>query len=239
MLQQEGVTRYLWGFPPLHLRENSLIIVNMTIDIDEVKVKRNEFGLWFAWTLATALGMLIGYLPLAFLVGPFELGIARVIVPIIAGTLLGLAQWLVLRPYVTQSFDWVINQAAGWVVGFTLGLYVVQLLSISPLGLILGFISFGVIVALFQYPALRREIPYLAPWILANVIGWTLGAFLSQLVASNLFQTVQPTIFTSVLVIIGITGLVAGAITALALILIVRQPDRLATVSNRIEEGKV
>ena len=79
-----------------------MIIINMTIDIDEVKVKRNEFGLWFAWTLATALGMLIGYLPLAFLVGPFELGIARVIVPIIAGTLLGLAQWLVLRPYVIE-----------------------------------------------------------------------------------------------------------------------------------------
>jgi hypothetical protein len=105
--------------------------------------------------------------------------------------------------------------------------------------LLLGFISFGVIVAIFQYPALRREIPYLAAWILANVIGWTLGAFLSQVVASNLFQNVQPTIFTSVLVVIGITGLVAGAITALALILIVRQPDRLATLSNRIEEGKV
>ena len=54
----------------------------MTIDINETKVKRNEFSLWLAWTLATALGMLIGYLPLAFLVGSLDLGIARVIVPI-------------------------------------------------------------------------------------------------------------------------------------------------------------
>jgi hypothetical protein len=199
----------------------------MTINIDETKLKRNEFGLWLAWTLATALGMLIGYLPLAFLVGSFELGIARVIVPIISGTLLGLAQWLVLRPYVSKSFDWVINQAVGWVVGFTIGLFVVQLLANSPLGILLGFISFGVIVAIFQYPALRREIPYLATWILANVIGWTLGAYLSQVVASNFFQNALPTTFTSVLVATGITGLVAGAITALALILIVRRPDRL------------
>ena len=199
----------------------------MTIDIDETKLKRNEFGLWLAWTLATALGMLIGYLPLAFLVGSFELGIVRVIVPIISGTLLGLAQWLVLRPYVSKSFDWVINQAVGWVVGFTIGLFVVQLLANSPLGMLLGFISFGVIVAIFQYPALRREIPYLATWILANVIGWTLGAYLSQVVASNFFQNALPTTFTSVLVATGITGLVAGAITALALILIVRRPDRL------------
>ena len=34
----------------------------MSIDIDEAKVKRNEFGLWIAWTLATTLGMLVGYL---------------------------------------------------------------------------------------------------------------------------------------------------------------------------------
>lgn len=200
----------------------------MTIDIDETKVKRNEFGLWLAWTLATALGMLIGYLPLAFVAGSLDLGLVRVIVPIITGTLLGLAQWLVLRPYITQSYDWILNHAAGWVAGFTLGLFLVQLLSKTPLGRLAGFISFGVIVALFQYPVLRREIPHLATWILANVIGWTLGAYLSQLAGSVFFQNVLPTTFTTVLVAVGITGLVAGAITALALIWIVRQPDRLA-----------
>jgi hypothetical protein len=199
----------------------------MTIDIDESKVERHEFRLWFAWTLATALGMLLGYLPLAYLVGTLDLGIARIIVPIITGVLLGLAQWLVLRPYVSKSYDWVLNHAAGWVVGYTLGLYVVQLLSKTPLGMLVGFIFFGVMIALFQYPILRREIPHLATWILANVLGWTLGAYLSQLAASILFQNSTPTTFTSVLVTVGITGLVAGAITGLALIWIVRQPDRL------------
>jgi hypothetical protein len=199
----------------------------MTIDIDETKVKHNEFGLWLAWTLATTLGMLIGYLPLAFVVGSLDLGIARVIVPIISGVLLGLAQWLVLRPYISKSFDWILNHAVGWVVGFTLGLFVVQQLSKTPVGMLLGFVIFGVIVAVFQYPVLRREIPHLGTWILANVIGWTLGAYLSQLAAGVFFQNSAPTTFTSVLVTVGITGLVAGAITALALIRIVRQPDLL------------
>ena len=200
----------------------------MTIDIDESKVKRNEFGLWLAWTLATTLGMLIGYLPLALVVGSLDLGVARVIVPIISGILLGLAQWLVLRPYISKSHYWILNHAVGWVVGFTLGLFVVQLLSKTPLGMLLGFISFGLIVALFQYPVLRREIPHLITWIIANVTGWTLGAYLSLLAGGVFFQKAMPTTFTSVLVTVGITGLVAGAITALALIWIVRQPDRLA-----------
>jgi hypothetical protein len=117
------------------------------------------------------------------------------------------------------------------VVGYAIGLFVVQLLSKTPLGMLIGFISFGVIVALFQYPALRREIPHLATWILANVIGWTLGAYLSLLAAGVFFQNAVPTTFTSVLVSVGITGLVAGAITGLALIWIVRQPDRLTASS--------
>jgi hypothetical protein len=200
----------------------------MTIDINETKVKRNEIGLWLSWTFATAFGMLIGYLPFAFLIDSLDLGVARVIVPIISGIFLGLAQWLVLRPYISKSYDWILNHAVGWVVGYTLGLYVVQLLSKTPLGMFVGFISFGVIVALFQYPTLRREIPHLATWILANVIGWTLGAYLSLLAAGVFFQNKLPTTFTSVLVTVGITGLVAGAITGLALIWIVRQPDRLA-----------
>lgn len=200
----------------------------MTIDIDETKVKRNEFSLWLAWTLATALGMLIGYMPLAFLVGSLDLGVVRVIVPVVTGVLLGLAQWLVLRPYIKKSHDWILNHAVGWVVGFTLGLFVVQLLSKTPLGMLVGFMFFGVIVALFQYPVLRREIPHLATWILANIIGWTLGAYLSLLAGGVFFKNAVPTTFISVLVTVGITGLVAGAITALALIWIVRQPDRLA-----------
>ena len=199
----------------------------MSIDIDESKLKGTEFKLGLAWTAATAVGMLVGYLPLAFLVGSLDLGLVRVIVPIITGALLGLAQYLVLRPYIAKSYDWIINQAVGWVVGFAIGLLVVQFLSRTALGMLLGFVAFGLIVSLFQYPALRREIPHLAPWVIANVVGWTLGAYLSQLAAGAFFQSALPTTFSGVLVSVGITGLVAGAVTAVALVWIVRQPDQL------------
>ena len=77
----------------------------MTIDIDEVKVERNEFGLWLGWILATAGGMLIGFLPTILLVNLLNLGLAQIIVPVFAGTLVGLAQWLALRRFLIASSD--------------------------------------------------------------------------------------------------------------------------------------
>ena len=103
-------------------------------------------------------------------------------------------------------------------VGFTIGLYVVQLLSNYTTRNADRFYFLWSDCRSFPIPCTySREIPYLAAWILANVIGWTLGAYLSQVVASNIFQNALPTTFTSVLVATGITGLIAGAITGLAL----------------------
>jgi hypothetical protein len=198
----------------------------MAIDLDEKKVRRNAFSLWLAWTLATAFGMLLGYLPFTLIIQDVELGIARVIIPILAGALIGLAQWIVLRGYVTRSYDWILNLAGGWVLGYTIGLFVVDLLSGVQISTLVGYILFGIIVAVFQWPVLRREIPQIWPWILANVTGWTLGAFISQVLVGSLDQVSGASLIANTLATVGITGLVAGAITALALIWIVRKPER-------------
>jgi len=199
----------------------------MTIDIDEAKVKRNEFGLWLAWTLATAVGMLLGFLLAIPLVNLLDLEWARVIVPLLAGFLIGLAQWTVLRNYVVDTTDWILAAGTSWAVGYALGIFIINSLADTAFGGLVGYILFGVIVAVVQWPILRREIPQVLPWIIANVIGWTLGFYLSQL-ALNLFvndPAIAPVVSTSV--ISSISGLVAGAITGIALIWIVRQPERV------------
>jgi hypothetical protein len=198
----------------------------MSIDIDEAKVRRNEAGLWVGWMLATALGLIIGYLPSSLFINQLDLGLVRVIVPLLAGVLIGLAQWLVLRNYVTHSSDWVLHLAASWVLGYTLGLLVVDLLAGTFIGAVLGYALFGVIIALFQWPVLHREIPRIWVWVLANVVGWVLGAVLSQLVLGALFgdNPGSPLAFT--VVNMAVTGLVAGLITGLALVWIVREPER-------------
>jgi hypothetical protein len=198
----------------------------MAIDLDEAKIRRNETALWLGWTLATALGLIIGYLPAALFVNQLDLGLARVIVPLLAGILIGVAQWLVLRRYVTESADWVLHLAGSWVVGYTIGLLVVDLLAESFLGVVLGYILFGVIIALFQWPVLRREVPQVGIWVLANVLGWTLGAILSQVVLAALFGENPANLLAITVVNMAVTGLVAGLITGLALVRIVRQPER-------------
>jgi hypothetical protein len=201
--------------------------MNTTIDIDEAKVQRNEFGLWLSWTLATAVGMLIGFLPSLLLVNVLPIQWARVVVPLLAGFLIGLAQWAVLRNYLVSSSDWILAAGASWAVGYALGLLLINLFAGSLLSGLIGYLLFGVIVAVVQWPILRREIPHVWPWILANVVGWTAGFYVSQF-ALNLFfkdPAIPPVTSTSFISVV--TGLVAGAITGIALVLIVRQPERV------------
>ena len=197
----------------------------MTIDIDEAKVERNEFGLWLGWTLATAGGMLLGFLPSLFLVNVLNLGLAQIIVPVLAGTLIGLAQWLALRNFLTAHSDWILATGTSWALGYVVGLFVIQHMPTTLLGGLVGYLLFGAIVALVQWPLLRREIPHLLVWMLASAIGWTAGFWVSQ-AALSLFYTgslIPPAVSTTVIAVT--SGLVAGAITGLALIWIVRKPD--------------
>jgi hypothetical protein len=182
--------------------------------------------MWLGWTLATTFGMLVGYLPSFFLVNILDLGLARLIVPILAGLLIGFSQWVVLRRYVSDTSDWILTGGAGWAVGYVLGLFIINSLIGLPLGGFLGYVLFGVIVAVAQWPILSREIPNLLAWVLANVAGWTLGFYASQS-SLNLFEGPAIAPALSVTLVSTVSGLVAGAITGLALVWIVRQPERI------------
>lgn len=202
-------------------------MTRMGIDIDEAKVQRNEFGLWLGWTLATAIGMLIGFLPSLLLVNVLDLQWARVIVPLLAGFLIGLAQWTVLRNYLVESSDWILAGGTSWAVGYALGLFLINSLSNTALGGVVGFALFGAIIAVVQWPLLCREIPQVTSWIIANVLGWTAGFYLSQVSLELFFNNdpaINPVLGTSFVAVI--TGLVAGAVTGLALVWIVRQPEQ-------------
>ena len=196
----------------------------MTIDIDEVKVERNELGLWLGWTLATAGGMLLGFLPTILLINVLNLGLAQIAVPVLAGTVIGFAQWLVLRRYVTASTQWDWTDGISWAAGYILGLLLVQILPSTVFAAFIGYFLFGIIVAVVQWPVLRREIPQVFTWLIASAIAWAIGYWASQAVLSLFTDPlIEPVVGTAVIAIT--SGLVAGAITGLALIWIVRKPE--------------
>jgi MFS family permease len=199
--------------------------MNRSIDIDEAKVRRNEFGLWLGWTLATAVGMLVGSLLSIPLVNLLNLQVARVIVPVLTGFLIGLAQWTALRSYLVDGAGWVLAGGTSWAVGYALGLFLVNSVASTGAGSFIAYVLFGFIVAILQWPLLRREIPHVWMWILANILGWALGFYLSQVALNLLFDepSIHPLASTSVLSTV--SGLVAGAITGVALVLIVRLPE--------------
>jgi hypothetical protein len=89
----------------------------------------------------------------------------------------------------------------------------------------IGYLLFGLIVALVQWPVLRREIPNILVWIAANAFGWAVGFWASQAVLPLFVMDplVSPAVGTTVIAVT--SGLVAGAITGLALIWIVRKPE--------------
>lgn len=197
----------------------------MTIDIDEIKVERNEFGLWLGWTLATAGGMLVGFLLTLPLVNLLNLGFAQIAVPVLAGTVIGFAQWMVLRRYLTATSRWELADGISWAVGYILGLFLIQVLPSTIFAAFIGYFLFGVIVALVQWPVLRREIPQILTWLVASALAWAAGYWVSQVVLSLFFtgNLIEPAVGTAVIAIT--SGLVAGAITGIALIWIVRKPE--------------
>jgi hypothetical protein len=196
----------------------------MTIDIDEVKVERNELGLWLGWTLATAGGMLLGFLPTILLVNVLNLGLAQIAVPVLAGTVIGFAQWLVLRRYITTSTRWDWTDGISWAAGYILGLLLIQMLPSTVFVVFIGYFLFGIIVALVQWPVLRREIPQVFTWLVASAVAWAIGYWISQAVLSLFTDPlIDPVVGTAVIAVT--SGLVAGAITGIALIWIVRKPE--------------
>jgi hypothetical protein len=170
--------------------------------------------------------MLLGLLPFALLFTNLDLLWVRLLLPLWTGFLVGLFQWLVLRPYLTHSADWMLHGGAGWALGYALGLLALQLLAELPFGALLAYLLFGLIVAVVQWPMLRREVPSTLAWVIASILGWGFGAFLSQLILNLLVagEAVNQALNSGVVALI--TGLVAGAITGLALVFMARQPDR-------------
>lgn len=212
-------------------------------------------GLWARWVLANSLAETVGLgaafglgaLLFPYLSAPGLLGtLATVAVAVLAGTLIegtvvGTAQWLVLRrPLPAMSWRaWVSATALGAFIAWTSGMLVGTLMSagsetggsapsepseamVYGLAALMGLAG-GTILGAPQWLVLRRHVRRAAWWIGANALAWVPGMVLAFVAADFVFSAGSGVgkLLLALGTLVAI-GAVVGAIHGLALVWLVR-----------------
>jgi hypothetical protein len=221
------------------------------------KPGQEERRLWARWVLANAVGEAVG-LGITALVGAVvvlsggegngalaTLGLATLAVvagTLVEGTVVGTAQWLVLRrPLPRMRWrTWAAATGAGAFLAWTLGMIPSTVLSLSAgsggeaaqaepseafvygLAFLMGLVL-GPVLGFAQWLALRRYVRGAALWMPANALAWAFGMVV-------IFVGIDPAIgggfgpFSVAILVftLALTGAVVGTIHGLALVRLLR-----------------
>lgn len=208
-----------------------------------------EWKLWVQWVVANVIGETVG-LGATLLLGAFLLVQAEPTIgalpaaalgvlagTVIEGTVVGTAQWIVLRrPLKRMRWHvWVLATALGAFVAWTLGMIPSTLLFTSPdsgsaapgemsdlmiytLAAAMG-IALGTILGAAQWLALRRHVPKAGWWIPANALAWMLGMVVVFLGTSFIpAEGITVPVALILLLFVVAAGAVVGAVHGLVLI---------------------
>lgn len=194
-------------------------------------MRQDKLGLlWLEWTVATALGYIVGTLgvlplavPIAYAAPPAWVAAA------VGGALLGMtiggAQWLVVRRHRLASggWWWVLASLIAATIGLALGAALAEAfaplaarppdreaaarMALTQAALTAGVTGavFGLVFGAAQWLALRTQHGLSAWWIAANALAWMAALILAAVLAPQL--TVPGALL--------LAGIVAGLITGL------------------------
>ena len=225
-------------------------------------------GLWVRWVIANSLAETVG-LGSAFGIGivlfPYlqapglQTALASAVAAILAGTLIegtvvGTAQWLVLRrplPGIRWR-AWALATGVGAFVAWTSGMLPGTLLGadtegaapaepsaavVYGLAAAMGLVA-GSILGTPQWLVLRRHLRRAALWIPANALAWAPGMILAFVAADFLFSagTGMTTMLLAVATL-AVIGAVVGAIHGLALIWMLRLARPPGPPALRLRKG--
>jgi len=132
---------------------------------------------------------------LGWLFGGFISGLTIVI----SGFLVGSFQWLVLLGRISHPWRWIVSTFFGWTIGYLIMFFAIPVEFEMFEGAVIGLTT-----GIAQWMILRRELHWAGWWIIFSIIGWTTGL------------TLLPGIM--------LTGTMAGALTGIALDVLLRHP---------------
>jgi hypothetical protein len=119
---------------------------------------------------------------------------------IVLGIAIGVLQGFILQSYLSKFWNWTIATSLGWALGSS----VILVGGLSSMDLIAALLV-GMTTGTAQWLVLRKELHWSGWWIMISIVAWTSGMVL------------LPGII--------LTGVVAGAVTGIALVLLVRFPN--------------
>lgn len=127
---------------------------------------------WLLW-LPTFLGFPIGGFIASLIVGPVQTPLAALMGGAIAGTYIGLAQWLALRRLYRMTWVWSLVSSLGMAVGLGLGVSLVGT-GTGTLELVSRGLITGLAVGAAQAYLLRKFVPV---WLWTLTVGslWALA----------------------------------------------------------------
>ncbi len=202
--------------------------------------------LWLKWVLANAIGFALTPVP-SFIVpginealGSTGVGVLTVLVGILIAIATGMLQWFVLRRYVRWANPWWLATSVGWIVAGYLASYI----AFAALGARPSTLSFtavtvpvnAALVGVCQWLVLRRHVRRAGWWVLANIAGWVIGnqwgiyiwAYAISFTVGIVFNPGRdPASMASLVSTIAYPaaiGVIAGSITGIALVWLLRQP---------------
>jgi hypothetical protein len=137
----------------------------------------------WAWPLAALLGFPIGGEIANVVVGRVDSAGAALAGGLIAGAVIGVAQWLALRPLVPRT--WIAATSVGMAAGLALGAAAVGY-GIGRGDLVIMGALTGVVVGGLQALVLaRRRVSGAAWWAVANPPAWALGWLVTSYVITK------------------------------------------------------
>lgn len=183
--------------------------------------QRDDWGLLLSWAVATTLGWVVGFTICDGLKTVIDEIHHISIIPLsgclpvdgaVIGVCVGIAQWLVLRPYIAGTRWWIAASIVGFAIGKQIGDYLVVAIP-GTLGAGLSGAVIGTLAGIAQWFVLRHYAARAGWWIAASALAWAIGwSVISLAEAAENELTVMAYGF-------GVVGTaIAGVITAAALI---------------------
>jgi hypothetical protein len=194
----------------------------------EQKHKSVKWTFWLVWILASAFGGMMSTVlavNIYSMMGSTWRGsfVSIGFYSMLSGGV-GVMQWLTLR--------WRIPSASRWVLASTLAgvcAGVIAAIWGNAADLVLGYGGFGALIGSLQWLVLREHTSRAGWWLLANPVGWAMGAIAVRIIDATVVLPIPET--ASLVIAFGAVAAVAGIVTGIVLTWLV--PAHTLGKSNR------